>query len=45
VYAVEGDTLTVCYVTDPDAPRPAKLEAPAGSKARLAVYKRAKKKD
>jgi uncharacterized protein (TIGR03067 family) len=45
VYAVDGDALTVCYTTDPDAPRPARLEAPAGSKVFLAVYTRARKKD
>ena len=42
IYKVDGDTLTVCYVTAPDAPRPDKLEAPEGSKALLAVYRRAK---
>jgi uncharacterized protein (TIGR03067 family) len=43
IYAVETDTLTICYVTDPAADRPTKLEAPAGSKVWLAVYTRAKK--
>jgi uncharacterized protein (TIGR03067 family) len=45
VYAVDRETLTICYTTDADAARPAKLEAPAGSKVFLAVYNRAKKKD
>jgi uncharacterized protein (TIGR03067 family) len=43
IYMVDGDTLTVCYVTDPDAPRPTKLEAPPGSKVELRVYTRSKK--
>jgi len=45
IYAVKADSLTICFVTDPEAPRPAKLEAPAGSNAQLAVYKRVKKRD
>jgi uncharacterized protein (TIGR03067 family) len=40
VYSIDGDTLTVFYVTDPKADRPAKLEAPAGSKVFQAVYVR-----
>jgi uncharacterized protein (TIGR03067 family) len=42
VCKVDGDALTVCYVTAPDAPRPDKFEAPAGSKVYLAVYRRVK---
>jgi uncharacterized protein (TIGR03067 family) len=45
VYSVDGDTLTICYTTDPDAARPTKLEGPAGSKVFLGVYTRVKKKD
>ena len=45
IYAVDGDILTIWYTIDPDAARPAKLEAPAGSKVWLVVYTRAKKKD
>jgi uncharacterized protein (TIGR03067 family) len=43
IYAVEGDTLTICITTGPDALRPTKLETPAGSKVELRVYTRAKK--
>jgi hypothetical protein len=43
VYAIDGETLTIFYVTDPKADRPPKLEAPAGSKVFQAVYARRKK--
>ncbi|HKB05605.1 MAG TPA: TIGR03067 domain-containing protein [Gemmataceae bacterium] len=43
IYTVEGKTLTICYVTDADVPRPTKLESPAGSKAELRVFTRSKK--
>ena len=43
VYSLDGDTLTVYYVTDPKADRPAKLESPAGSKVIMAVYERRRK--
>jgi uncharacterized protein (TIGR03067 family) len=42
-YVFDGDTLTVVYVTDPAAARPAKVEAPAGSTVYQAVYVRRKK--
>jgi uncharacterized protein (TIGR03067 family) len=40
VYAIDGDTLTIVYVTDAAADRPTKVEAPAGSKVFQAVYER-----
>jgi uncharacterized protein (TIGR03067 family) len=43
VYVRDGDVLTIYYVTDPTADRPAKLEAPAGSKVFMAVYERRRK--
>jgi uncharacterized protein (TIGR03067 family) len=42
VYALDVDTLTVFYVTDTGADRPAKLDAPAGSKVFMAVFERKK---
>jgi uncharacterized protein (TIGR03067 family) len=39
LYALEGDTLTICY-TMPGLERPAKLESKAGSAATLVVWKR-----
>jgi uncharacterized protein (TIGR03067 family) len=43
VYTLNGDTLTIYYVTDPKADRPAKLESLAGSKVFMAVYERRRK--
>ena len=41
IYALEGDTLRMCY-TMPGKPRPAAFDSPAGSGAYLLVWKRAK---
>ncbi|HVK09539.1 MAG TPA: TIGR03067 domain-containing protein [Gemmataceae bacterium] len=43
IYSVSGEKLTVAYVTDDAADRPAKLESPAGSKVYLGTYRRMKK--
>jgi uncharacterized protein (TIGR03067 family) len=41
IYAVRGDTLTVCRGLGEGDPRPARFEAPAGSGHLLVVWKRA----
>lgn len=40
VYAIDGDLLTIVYVTDPAADRPSEVDAPAASKAFQVVYQR-----
>ncbi|MEW6304319.1 MAG: TIGR03067 domain-containing protein [Verrucomicrobiota bacterium] len=42
IYALEGDTLTLCY-TMPGKERPAGFESAAGSEAYLLVWKREKR--
>jgi uncharacterized protein (TIGR03067 family) len=41
IYALDGDTLTICY-TMPGGERPKEFESKPGSKATLVVWKRAK---
>jgi uncharacterized protein (TIGR03067 family) len=43
VYAIDGDRLTIVYVTDAAADRPTKADAPAGSKVVQVVYERKRK--
>ncbi len=46
IYKLDGDTLTMCVVVGPPGTaRPTRFESPAGSEARLVVFKRVKKKD
>jgi uncharacterized protein (TIGR03067 family) len=40
IYALEGDTLRICY-TMPGKPRPTAFESAVGSEAYLVVWKRA----
>ena len=44
VYAVDGDTLRICYVM-PGRPRPKSFDSPAGSKAHLVTWVRSKKNE